>query len=197
MKVSTRKSMIIFLAALMPVFLLGCASYHMGSVGRSIPGGYKQISVPVFKNKSMETGIEVAFSNSLIQEFQRSKIVKIVDKNLSEVLIEGKIDSVEYQPESRKASGEASAPFLPNGTVIATQYRILVHATVRIIRQADGMELWTGAFVGERTYAAPQVTLAGVNSVNPLYNLSARRQNIDVMASDMMAEAHDRMTENF
>ena len=145
----------------------------------------------------METGIEVAFSNSLIQEFQRSKIVKIVDKNLSEVLIEGKIDSVDYQPESRKASGEASSPFLPNGTVIATQYRILVRATVRIIRQADGLELWTGAFVGERTYAAPQVTLAGVNSVNPLYNLSARRQNIDVMASDMMAEAHDRMTENF
>jgi TolB-like protein len=179
------------------VSLGACASYHMGSVGRSIPGGYKQISVPVFKNKSQEVGIEISFTNALIQEFQRSKAVKIVDKNLSEVLIEGKIDSVEYQPQARKTSGDASAPFLPDGTVIATEYRIILKATLRIIRQADGLELWTGGFAGERTYAAPQVTLAGVNSVNPLYNLSARRQNIDVMASDMMAEAHDRMTENF
>lgn len=179
------------------VMLSACASYHMGSVGRSIPGGYKQISVPIFKNKTQEAGIEVSFTNSMVQEFQRSKIVKIVDKNLSEVLIEGNIDSVEYQPGARKTSGDASSPFLPDGTVIATEYRILVKATVRIIRQADGLELWTGQFNGERTYAAPQVTLAGVNSVNPLYNLSARRQNIDVMASDMMAEAHDRMTENF
>lgn len=193
MKVSFRLAVLV----MMPLLLGACASYHLGSVGRSIPGGYKQISVPIFKNKTQETGIEMAFTNSLLQEFQRSKIVKVVDKNLSEVLIEGKIDSVEYQPAARKTSGDASAPFLPNGTVIATEYRILVWATVRIIRQADGLELWSGRFSGERTYSAPQVTLAGVNSVNPLYNLSARRQNIDVMASDMMAEAHDRMTENF
>jgi hypothetical protein len=69
--------------------------------------------------------------------------------------------------------------------------------TVKVVRQADGTELWAGSFSGERTYAAPQVTLAGVNSVDPLYNLSARRQNIDLMANDLMLEAHDRITENF
>ncbi|MNY58066.1 hypothetical protein D3C86_1943590 [compost metagenome] len=68
---------------------------------------------------------------------------------------------------------------------------------MKLVRQADGTELWSGSFSGERTYVAPQVTLAGVNSVNPLYNLSARRQNIDIMANDIMTEAHDRITENF
>ncbi len=193
MKLSIRALLLFYLA----LFFCGCASYHLGSVGRGIPGGYKQISIPIFKNKSQETGIEVSFTNSMIQEFQRSKVAKVVENNLSEVRVEGTIDSVDYQPGSRKASGDGNAPFLPSGTVIATEYRILVSVTVRLIRQADGLELWTGGFSGERTYTAPQVTLAGVNSVNPLYNLSARRQNIGIVAGDMMAEAHDRITENF
>ena len=188
-------------AGLLTSFLVmtagGCASYHLGSVGRAIPGGYKQISIPVFKNRTQETGVEVSFTNALIKEFQRSKVARIVGDNLSEVKIEGSIDSIEYQPGARKTSGDASAPYMPTGTVIATEYRVLVNATVRIIRQADGLELWSGGFSGEATYAAPQVTLAGVNSVNPLYNLSARRQNIDTVAASMMAEAHDRITENF
>lgn len=176
--------------------LSGCA-YRLGAAARTIPGGYRQISVPVFKNKTQETGIEVAFSNALIQEFQRSRIARVVDNSLSEVAVVGEIDSIQYLPGSPRKAGEASAQYLPTGTVIASEYRILMRVTVRIVRQADGTELWSGSFSGERTYAAPQVTLAGVNSVNPLYNLSARRQNIDIMANDIMTEAHDRITENF
>jgi hypothetical protein len=176
--------------------LSGCA-YRLGTASRSIPGGYKQISVPVFKNRTQETGIEVAFTNSMIMEFQRSHIARVVDNALSEVAVVGSIDTVQYLPGAKRTSGDSSAPYLPNGTVIASEYRILMSVTVRLVRQADGTELWSGSFTGERTYQAPQVTLAGVNSVNPLYNLSARRQNIDVMATDIMAEAHDRITENF
>lgn len=178
------------------LFLTGCA-YRLGAASRSIPGGYKQISVPVFKNKTQETGIEVAFTNVLIQEFQRSRIARVVDNSLSEVAVVGTIDTVQYLPGAKRTAGDSSTPYLPNGTVIASEYRILLNVTVKVVRQADGTELWSGTFSGERTYQAPQVTLAGVNSVNPLYNLSARRQNIDIMASDIMAEAHDRITENF
>lgn len=164
---------------------------------RSLPGGYKYLSIPVFKNSTQEVGIEVGFTNALIQEFERSQVGKVTSENLSDVKIVGVVDSVQYLPGSKKQSGDKSAPYLPNGTVLASDYRILVTCTVSIIRQADNTSIWSGTFSGERTYVAPQVTLAGVNSVNPLYNLSARRQNIDSVASDMMSEAHDRMTENF
>lgn len=176
--------------------LNGCA-YRFGAASRSIPGGYKQISVPVFQNKTQEVGIEVGFTNALIHEFQRSRVARIVDNSLSEAAVIGQIDSILYIPGAKRVAGDSSSPYLPNGTVIASEYRILVKVTVRVISQADGKELWSGSFSGERSYAAPQVTLAGVNSVNPLYNLSARRQNIDVMANTMMVEAHDRITENF
>lgn len=189
------KGLIIITLALSAT-LSGCA-YHLGAATRGIPGGYRQISVPVFKNKTEETGIEVAFTNSLIQEFQRSRVARVVDNSLSEVAVIGQIDSINYLPGSPRKAGDSSSIYLPNGTVIAAEYRILLTVTVRVVRQADGAELWRGSFSGERSYAAPQVTLAGVNSVNPLYNLSARRQNIDVMANDIMSEAHDRITENF
>lgn len=137
----------------------------------------------------------MAFSNALIQEFQRSRIARVVDNALSEVAVVGQIETVQYLPGAKRVAGDSS--YLPKGTVIASEYRILVTASVKVVRQSDGAELWSGMFSGERTYAAPQVTLAGVNSVNPLYNLSARRQNIDIIAGDLMVEAHDRITENF
>ncbi|WP_374079369.1 LptE family protein [Bdellovibrio bacteriovorus] len=184
---------LLILSLFLSTLLTGCA-YRLGAATRSIPGGYRQISVPVFKNKTQETGIEVAFTNALIQEFQRSRIARVVDNSLSEVAVVGQIDTIQYLPSSPRKEGEL---YLPKGTVIASEYRILLTVTVKVVRQADGTELWSGSFSGERTYVAPQVTLAGVNSVNPLYNLSARRQNIDVMANDIMTEAHDRITENF
>lgn len=175
---------------------VSCA-YRLGSGERSIPGGYKQVSVPVFKNLTQETGVEVGFTKALINEFQRSRIARVVDKPLSEVAVVGAIDKISYQPGAKRVAGDSASPYLPNGTVIASEYRILLTVTVKVVRQADGIELWSGSFSGERTYVAPQVTLAGVNSVNPLYNLSARRQNIEQMANDLMVEAHDRITENF
>ncbi|HEY8269789.1 MAG TPA: LPS assembly lipoprotein LptE [Pseudobdellovibrionaceae bacterium] len=181
---------------LLQVLLGGCA-YRIGMSSRSLPGGYKYLSIPVFKNVTQEIGIEVGFTNALIQEFERSQVGRVTSENLSDVKIVGVVEAIQYLPGTKRTAGESSAPYLPEGTVLASDYRILVSVKVSIVRQSDNTQIWTGGFTGERTYNAPLVTLAGVNSVNPLYNLSARRQNIDSVANDMMAEAHDRITENF
>lgn len=171
------------------VFLTGCA-YRLGSPDRTLPGGYKQVLIPIFKNRSLEPQIEVAFTNSLIQEFERSRIARLSDQSTAEVIAEGVIDSIEYSPGGKIEGAQ-------EGTIVAAQYQILIRATVFLKRASDKSLLWQGQFSGERTYVAPQVRSAGINTVNPLYNLSARRQNIEVIAAEMMSEAHDRMTENF
>lgn len=172
--------------------LSGCA-YKLGSTQRVIPGGYRQVSVPIFRNLTTEPGIEVAFTNALVHEFERSHSAKVVDPNRAEADVVGEITSLQYLSSGDNVS---SANFRPE-VVLRTSYRILMKAKVTLRRRSDQAVLWTGEFTGERTYTAPQVTLAGINSVNPLYNLSARRQNIDVIAGEMMAEAHDRISENF
>ncbi len=144
----------------------------------------------------MEPGIEVAFTNALIQEFERAKIGRITGAPQAEVLVEGVITSVSYPKSGTDLTSEKNSS-MPLGAVLATSYQILITADVILRRNSDKSILWQGTFNGERTYNAPQVTTAGVNTVNPLYNLSARRQNIDLMALEMMSEAHDRMTENF
>lgn len=184
--------MVFILSAICFVLGLSSCAYRIGSPDRSLPGGYRQVFVPIFKNKSMEPGIEVAFTNALIQEFERAKIGRVTEQSQAEVIAEGEIDSVTYTPSSKKEGSD-----LPMGAVLAAQYTILISAKLTLMRSSDRSILWSGTFNGERAYNAPQVFAAGINTVNPLYNLSARRQNIDVMASKMMSEAHDRMTENF
>lgn len=173
-----------------------CA-YRLGSPDRSLPGGYRQVYVPVFKNKSMEPGIEVSFTNAMIQEFERAKIGRVTEANQAEVLVEGVIKSVSYARSGTDLNADDPNSTLPLGTVLTSSYQILITAEITLRRSSDKTVLWAGTFNGERTYTAPQVTAAGVNTVNPLYNLSARRQNIDLMANEMMSEAHDRITENF
>lgn len=176
--------------------LTGCA-YTRGRASRMTPGGYKKIAIPIFKNISMDTTLEVAFTNALRNEFQRSHVASIVDKSNSEAYVEGVIDSVNYTSRAPLTKNSSTGSFMPTGTVLTQAYNIVVNTTIRFIRTSDNVLLWSGSFSGERAYNAPLVTLGGVNSVNPLYNLSAQRQNIESMAVDMMEEAHDRLTENF
>lgn len=182
------------LVSLLAVLTLSSCAYRAGAPDRILPGGYKQISIPIFKNLSQEPGIEVAFTNAMIQEFSRSKSARVVEPIFAEAQLIGEILSVHYRP-----SGEAvSTPPLPLGTVLASSYNITIDVKVTLRRRSDGAELIPPTiFSRQQPYTAPQVKQAGVNTVNPLYNLSSRRQNIDLMASDMMAEAHDRMSENF
>ena len=187
----------------LPIFSLilcllssSCA-YRWGTGTRAVPGGYKSISIPVFKNRSYETGIEVYFTNALLQEFQRSKVAHVVDDELSEVRIEGEILDVRYLPGAKRIYKDPAVPYLPLDSVIATEYTILLTTKVKVVRRSDNIEVWSGRFDGERTYEAPKVTIAGLNSVDPLYNQSARRQYIEGLATDLMVEAHNRMTESF
>ena len=177
------------------LFQTSCA-YRLGVKGRSLPGGYSQVEVPIFTNSSAEPGIEVLFTNSMIQEIEKNKVAAVQHEGLAPVELKGEIINITYKPTGPIQKGE-KAPLLPDGTVLATGYRVIVTAQITLIEKASGKTLWSSRLDGESFYTSPQVTMARVNSVNPLYNLSARRRVIEFIAQDLMVEAHDRMTENF
>ena len=66
------------------------APYHLGKTERKLPGGYSQVVVPVFTNKTMEPGIEVPFTNALIYEFERARSAKPVESALAEAEVQGR-----------------------------------------------------------------------------------------------------------
>lgn len=175
-------------------FLSSCA-YHLASSKRQIPGGYDRIHVSIFDNVTSEPGIEVSFTNAMVKEVQRSKIAKVTPKNDSQITLEGTIRSLKF--ERSQMASKSAIQTLPDRTVLTTEYRILIETVVSARRNLDQKVLWTGSIRGEKSYSAPKVGSAGINSVDPIYNHSARHQTIALMANDMMSEAIDRMTENF
>ncbi len=179
----------------MTAMLTGCA-YKLGGVGRSLPGGYKEIEVPIFTNSTHEVGIEMAFTNSLVQEIERNKVAAVRKPGGAATILKGEIREVTYKGSAPVQIGD-KAPLLPDGAVLATSYRVIVRAKLTMLEKKSGRVIWTSDFVGETSYVAPQVTVARVNTVNPLYNLSARRRAIEALAENLMVQAHDRLTENF
>ena len=178
----------------MGCFLPSCA-YQMGIGSQGLPGGYRQVAIPVFSNKTQEVGAEVAFTNAMIREFEQSKVAEVVSVDVTPLKLEGEIISIKYESRSAAQSNEIKA--LPEKTVLTTSYQIVVQAKIRLRRTSDQAILWEGAVTNEKVYSAPRIGTPAVNSANVLYNQSARQQNLDGLASDMMEEAHDRMTESF
>jgi hypothetical protein len=184
------------LTALLLCFVLtSCAGYRMGDSDRQIPGGYRTVAIPVFTNKSMEAGIESYFTNALVREFERGRVGRVTSKNEAQTTLEGSIDSVNYVVTTQVSKQYAG--FLGENMILNTEYRILLQATLRLRRNSDQKVLWEGSFNGERSYLAPQIGQEGINSADAVYNQSARYQNIEAMASYLMNEAHNRITENF
>ncbi len=179
---------------------LSSCAYQFGVRGRTLPGGYSSVEIPLFKNLSQEPGMEVAFTNAMIQEFEKNKVAKVIysprQGEAAPVLLKGEIVSIVYKATS-PVQKKDKAPLLPDGAVLATGYRVIVKTQISLIQKSTGKVLWISSFDGESSYAAPQVTIARLNSVNPLYNLSTRRRTIETIAQNLMVEAHDRMTEIF
>jgi hypothetical protein len=185
----------VILFVLLALSLSSCA-YRFGSPERRIPGGYHLIAVPVFKNKTQEVAIESYFTHSMIMEVERSSLAQVTSKEESQAILLGDIMSVDYVLGT-EIKPDTSGYHLPANTVLAKEYRILISAQVRLVRSSDMALLWEGTVKGEKRYAAPLITRETVNTADPLYNQSARRQNIQQVSQDMMAEAYERLTENF
>ncbi len=173
----------------------GCA-YHGGFGNRGMPGGYTLIAVPTFKNITFEAGTEVYFTNAIIRELNRSHVASIVDKAEAQATLEGVVEKIAYTATSQRSAKDEGSP-LPKGTALTDVNRVYVASRVTLRRNSDGTILWTQVFTSERVYLPPLVATPGLNSVNALYDHSARFQAVAAVALDMMAEAHDRLTENF
>ena len=176
------------------LFGVGC-SYHFGFHQQKLPGGYDQVAIPIFKNKTTEVGIETYFTNEIIRQLARSGVAKVISKDKASVTLEGVIEDLKI---NRVATVTQSAiRHLPSGVILTTSYRIQVGVRFFLRRNSDNRVLWENVFRNEQSYFAPQLGSAGVNSANALYNQNARHQTLAKMAADMMVHVHDQLVESF
>ncbi len=178
------------------ILLTSCA-YNIGQRFRSLPGGFQRLSIPVIKNKSMEPGAESILTQALKEEFFRSTVLKVVNDNDAEVRLEGQIDALRYEPNVNNIKESDANNFLPTGAVLATAYNMTLLLTIKLVKTATSEVLWESHFTGSRSMPSSQVTIAGVNSVNPTYNQNARRLVLESVAYELSNQVHNNLTENF
>lgn len=184
------------------VFLCGGCAYHIGFLKKQLPGGYNQVFIPIFKNKTQQVGAEVYFTNALMGEFHRSNNVRVQKSPTAPVTIEGHIETIQWT-NSAIASAPSSAasvrrvPLLPPKTLLTIEYRVRVQVKVLLRKNSDDTILWQKTLAHEETYPAPQIGLETVNTSNPLYNYSARNKTLEKIAKNMMVGVHKQMLEDF
>ena len=190
------KCFVCLLTAVFGIFASGCA-YQAGFGERSLPGGYREISIPVFKNMTQHTGVEADLTNSLVREFERSKVAKVIGGNSAPVSVEGVIEDIQVIGGGLIPGGAAELRAGSPRAVLATQYTLVMSAKVRLVRNSDRSVIWESQFSQTSSYQAPRIATEGLNSANANYNLSQRRRQFAEMATLMMEQAHSRMTEKF
>jgi hypothetical protein len=195
--------------------LSGCASYTLGHGQRRLPGGYTSVAVPMFNNKSAEVSSETYFTESLRTEFERSKLASVTSRELAQVILEGTIDAINVLPVTTidSSSNDLSSPnpvinpLAPNdapktnpmasGTLLSKEYSVNIGITLVARKMSDNTILWKGTFNSTRNFLAALLGKPDLAASNPIYNQAAKMDTIRQMATDMMSEAHDRLTENF
>lgn len=177
------------------ILLPTACAYRFGLSDRKLPGGYNQVAIPVFKNATQVVGVEVPFTNSLIRRFARSQVAEVTDRDTSPLLLEGSITDITSHSVAIQTDRQLET--LPKGSVLTTEYRVVVTTELILKRRSDDKVIWQGRFTNERVYPAPRIGQAVLNSANSTYNHSVRMETLARLADEMMDEVHDRMTENF
>jgi hypothetical protein len=83
--VSVRLASILALVA-----LAGCYT-----VRSSVPGHIKTIAVPVFRNESLQSGVDDEVTRAVIDRFQRNNALQVAEPAAANALLEGTIKSYE------------------------------------------------------------------------------------------------------
>ncbi len=172
---------------------MSCA-YDLGYRSKNLPGGHKVIHIPMFSNETMSVGLETYFTNELKRQFYRSKVAKVSDQ--APVKIIGKIRRIYIDQTEARASRE-DFENLPANTVLTTSYNMTIDVKVQMLRRSDQKVIWQSEFTDFLPYSGAQLKLEGINSSNTIYNQSAINNNIQKLAAIIMAEAFNRLTENF
>ncbi len=178
------------------LFLVGCG-YRFGTQHRQIPGGYKTVRVPIFKNRTQFSGVEPYFTKALIDEVERSPLSYIENEIGAQVTFEGEIKHIRFVQGAQFDPDNPSESYLLKGTELIKEYRIYIKVEVRVRRNSDGQILWARNLEGEKLYDAPLITRPMINSASATYNHSARHIHIQLLAKDMMGKVYALLTENF
>ena len=155
---------LVALAGVSLLFVAAGCGYRLGtgSLGSSALSG--NIAVPLFENQSHEPRLENMFTEAFRERIQAVPGVSLSPRREADVLLQGKILSVEWHTMA------------VNEDFFAMQYRLRVVLALSLVRSRDGEVLWRDeGMQGESSfYASSDALLFKDNREEALMELSVR-----------------------
>ncbi|MDJ0912652.1 MAG: LptE family protein [Desulfobacterales bacterium] len=118
--------------------MLSACGYRLNGM-EQMPEGIQTIAIPIFENRTEETGIQFAFTNDLIFEFTLRGFSVVPDPSSADGVFTGVIRSISVQTISRK------------GTQTPVDRRVSVTLDLRLHDKA-GKKLWSNSIRGNEEY---------------------------------------------
>ena len=166
---------LIFLDLSFCLLWAGCG-YHRVRQGNNLPDSIRSIAVPVFRNDSFESGVEAVMADALREQLVRSGFVRLKDVKHADAVIVGTIKKF-----SVKAISFSESDY-------AVEYRATIRVRIKLVDK-NGVVLWEDKNVSR--YDDYRV------SADIFQTEAARRQAVEQIARDMMADVHDRIFDGF
>jgi outer membrane lipopolysaccharide assembly protein LptE/RlpB len=95
-----------FLPIICMVLIVSCG-YRMVGKETHVPPGLNSVTVPTFKNRTYEPGIEIPFTQAFLQEFILDRRVNVVNRAQADSVLEGTITDFRIYSVSYDRSGLA------------------------------------------------------------------------------------------
>jgi len=159
------------------VLLLAACGYGFRGTVSYLPEELKTIAIPYLDTQTNEIGLEESLTQGLVREFNRSKHLRLTDLARADVILEGRIVSVETH----------AVAFEDVRTAVAR--RVVVNVDLVLIRTDNKHILWQrkGLSEGEDYDVSSNTTVTETNRQKALSDLS----------KNLAVKAHDSIFENF
>jgi outer membrane lipopolysaccharide assembly protein LptE/RlpB len=122
---------------LIALLTLSTCGYQLKNRGLVAPEGVQTIAVPVFENRTAETGLETVFPDDLAYQFTRSKVLQLVDRARADAVLRGEIRLVRDETVSLFENYEPA------------EQRVYIELQLSLIRR-DGRILWADADLSDQ-----------------------------------------------
>jgi outer membrane lipopolysaccharide assembly protein LptE/RlpB len=160
---------------LLLLIVTGCG-YHFSGQGNPFSEDIKTIAIPVFSNQTGEAGFENYLTNQLVYEFTSRKRLRVVDIKDADVVLKGKIRSINLPDISFSGSYHG----LERKAVVTIE---------AVLEKRDGSVLWQDKdIIREEVYKVES---------SPLATESNKQAALHKIAADLAEMTHMRIFEDF
>jgi hypothetical protein len=169
------------LFAAVALLFSGCAGYHIGPIPPKFMAGIHTLTVPTFKNDTLEPRVEVALANAVIKQFQQDGTYKIANEKDADAIVQGTLTIIRRSP-ARSVTGN----------ILATrEFTLTITCQFSVTNRATGELIDRRSVTGQTSFF-----VSGSDTIAADVNQD-ERQAIPLAAEDMAVQLVSQYSEGW